>query len=62
MNFEIDSEEAFRRHVQTVVRTVADSILERGRKFSSGEPLFFDRHNLELAIGDAVLRVFQKDQ
>lgn len=33
---------------------IADEIQERGRKHASGEPLYFDRHNLELAIEAAL--------
>src|SRR3990167_4878921 len=38
------------------VSLLADAIQEAGRKASSGEPLFFDRFNLERVIVAALLR------
>ena len=37
-----------------LVTRVADAVQNRGRKASSGEPLFFDRHTLEQVIHEAI--------
>ena len=37
-----------------LVTRVADAIQVRGRKAGSGEPLFFDRFNLERVIREAI--------
>ncbi len=37
-----------------IITKLADAIQERGRKASSGEPLYFDRHNLERVIQETL--------
>jgi hypothetical protein len=40
--------------LRALVGKVADEVQARGRKHATGEPLFFDRHNLERAIEAAL--------
>jgi hypothetical protein len=37
-----------------VVEKIANLIIERGQLHASGQPLFFTKHNLVMAIKDAV--------
>lgn len=36
------------------IERIVDAVFERGRKATSGEPLFFDRHTLTLTIQGAM--------